>query len=97
MRTLIYLDDEALSDALEKLNASGLSPELAAVDSAGTPFVASMADEGDSVTLTYVYTDPDGWPTGRHTCDECAASGPTEWRPRWPVTVLAPDGVRGVL
>jgi hypothetical protein len=79
---------EALHDALERMNEAGERPELAAVDANGAPFLATLGDEGDSAAFVVITSDDDGWPTGRHPCDECGASGPLDWAPRYPVTTL---------
>lgn len=88
--TAVHQDADALFDALDDINQQGGHPEMAAMDAVGNPFIASLGDGGDDVTLVYITSDEDGWPTGRTACDECGTRGPSDWTPKWPVTVMVP-------
>jgi hypothetical protein len=83
-----YADAADLFDALDAINQEGEDPVMAAVDAHGVAFLASLGDEGDSVALVYITPDDDGWPAGRHVCDECGSRGPSDWSPSWPVVTL---------
>lgn len=86
--TTTHETEDELRDVLDRMNGAGYTPELAAADRNGTPFIAALGDEGDTAALVIITADSLGWPTGRRACSECGSEGPLDWAPTYPVTAL---------